>query len=276
MYNCLMDEEELRSRLADLPITALRCFDIVGSTNDEAIAWAEAGAGDLSLVIAEQQTSGRGRMGRSWYTCPGGALAFSLVVRPSEVEQAYLTLFSLAAALALCQALEDAYDLHCQVKWPNDVLINMKKVAGVLSESTWVGTQVQAVVIGMGVNVAAASHLVEQPLLFPATSIEAETGGRVDRIDVLHDLLNRFVVWRAKICQPEFQVACIARLAFLGKKVILQQGETRKSGTLDGIESDGALRLLDEDGGLSVINAGDVHLRPDEMNEKNHKGGPHV
>src|SRR4051812_41451874 len=102
----MMDETTFRKHLADLPIKSLRYLESVGSTNDVALAWTTDNAPDFSLVYAEQQTSGRGRMGRTWFTPPATALALSLILHPSEVERKNIGLFSGLAALALVTALK--------------------------------------------------------------------------------------------------------------------------------------------------------------------------
>ncbi|MEN4100610.1 MAG: biotin--[acetyl-CoA-carboxylase] ligase, partial [Anaerolineaceae bacterium] len=118
--------------LAGLPVSELRYFDSIGSTNDEALRWAEQGAPDAALVVADTQTAGRGRMDRRWVTRPGVALAFSLALRPTPVEASALGLFSPLGALAVAAALRENYGLLAEVKWPNDVLLERRKCCGIL------------------------------------------------------------------------------------------------------------------------------------------------
>src|SRR5664279_6508775 len=113
----------LQSILTGLPLGGLRYFDSIGSTNDDALAWARAGAPDFSLVVADAQTAGRGRLLRRWITNPGSALAFSLVLRPSTQESECLPRFSPLGAVAVRQALADLFGLPAEIKWPNDVLL---------------------------------------------------------------------------------------------------------------------------------------------------------
>src|SRR5512146_1632742 len=116
-----MNPNELKKALSKLPVGDVRYFDSIGSTNNEALAWAASGAEDLSLVIADEQTAGRGRLSRKWFTPPGTALAFSLILRPSAQEKAHLTRIVGLAALAVVDALQQR-GLVAQIKWPNDVL----------------------------------------------------------------------------------------------------------------------------------------------------------
>ena len=123
----------LQSILTGLPLGGLRYFDSIGSTNDEALAWARAGAPDYSLVVADTQTAGRGRLQRRWVTNPGAALAFSLVLWPAPQERQCLPRFSPLGAVAVRQALAVVFGLPAEIKWPNDVLLGRCKVAGVLA-----------------------------------------------------------------------------------------------------------------------------------------------
>src|SRR5688572_12632522 len=131
-----MDEKTLRKTLSDLPLREFRYFAQTGSTNDVALAWASDGAPDLALIYADEQTTGRGRMGRKWFTPPGAALACSLILRPKGRESENIGLFSGLGALALVRALKK-HGLSAQIKWPNDVLINGRKTAGILVETVW-------------------------------------------------------------------------------------------------------------------------------------------
>src|SRR5512138_3442617 len=125
-----MNQNQLRKVLSKLPLGDVRYFDSIGSTNNEALAWATSGAKDLSLVIADEQTAGRGRLDRKWFTPKGTALAFSLILRPAAEDQPFLMRIVGLAALAVADALRTR-GLAAQIKWPNDVLLEGRKVAGI-------------------------------------------------------------------------------------------------------------------------------------------------
>ncbi|MFN2194988.1 MAG: biotin--[acetyl-CoA-carboxylase] ligase, partial [Anaerolineales bacterium] len=169
-----MDQNELAARLASLPIPEIRYFPTVGSTNDLAAEWAARGAPEFSLVVADEQTAGRGRAGRQWHTPPGAALAFSLVLRPQDQPNLDIPRLTALGSLAVCTALIDDYALPAQIKWPNDVLVNGKKLCGVLVEAAWQAGSIKYAVLGTGVNVAAAAVPQGVSLAFPATDIESE------------------------------------------------------------------------------------------------------
>ena len=152
-----MDQRSLETALADLELPAIRYFASVDSTNDEARRWFYEGAADRSLVVAEAQTAGRGRAGRRWVTLPGVSLAFSLVCSPQGYESLALARLTASGGLAVRDALRKKYNLAVQLKWPNDVLINGSKVAGVLVENHWLGEALETVILGIGINVAPGS-----------------------------------------------------------------------------------------------------------------------
>lgn len=258
-----MNESSLKKSLSKLNIGGLRYFDSLGSTNDEALAWAATDAKDFSFVIADEQTRGRGRLDRKWHTPRGSALAVSLILRPSASMRPHLSRTVGLSALSIADACLKL-GLTPQIKWPNDVLVNGKKLAGILVESVWSGEDVDALVIGMGINVKKPSPPPANDLQFPATSFEDEMRTSPPaRENILHDILSAFLSWREKIGTEEFITAWEEKLAFRGKQVQILTGSTPPTiGKLDGLESDGSLRLLDENGKAIIVRFGDVSLRP--------------
>lgn len=255
-------EVEFKSAWRELPSGGLRLFTTIGSTNDEALAWAAQGADDFSLVLADEQTAGRGRMNRTWFTPPGSALAFSLILRPQGAEREKVGLFSGLGALALADALK-TFGIAAQVKWPNDVLLNRQKVAGILAETVWLGAEVDSVVLGIGVNVTPAAVPPPEGLNFPATCVQAEGRNPVSRAELLTALLKALRSRRAVLASEAFICDWAAVLAFRGETVQVRVGETESViGQVLGLETDGSLQLGLPDGTLKVIRFGEVHLRP--------------
>jgi BirA family biotin operon repressor/biotin-[acetyl-CoA-carboxylase] ligase len=211
----------------------------VGSTNERARAHAEAGAPHGMLVTAGVQTAGRGRQGRTWIAPAGRALLMSLVLREFDA------LLPLRAGLAVADLAGPA----AQVKWPNDVLVDGRKVAGVLAEAR---PQASWAVLGMGVNVAL------EPADFPA-ELQARAGTlgrRADEVDAaLHELLGHLA---ARLAEPAAAIldALRARDALLDRAVRWDEG----SGVAAGIDPTGALRVRRPDGGLATLEAGEVHV----------------
>jgi BirA family biotin operon repressor/biotin-[acetyl-CoA-carboxylase] ligase len=259
-----MNQNELKKALSKLPLGDVRYFDSIGSTNSEALAWATSGARDKSLVIADEQTAGRGRLGRKWFTPRGTALAFSLILRPTPAEKPYITRIVGLAALALTDSLR-IHGLVSQVKWPNDVLLNGRKVAGILVESVWSGEDVDCLVIGIGMNILKGAVPSPDLLQFPATSLEESLGPDVDREKVLRDILAGIFALRPHIGSESFITSWEKALAFHGEQVRVDQGDgARLTGKLLGLEPDGSLRLGDETGKSITVRFGDVRLRPGE------------
>ncbi len=257
--NNLLDLSGLR-RLKGL--SEIRSFASVGSTNDEALAWAAEGANDLSLVFADEQLAGRGRMGRKWFTPPGSALAFSLIFRPQGDEREQVAKFSGLGALALVRALQKL-GIEAQVKWPNDVLVGGKKVAGILVETVWMGADVDSVVLGMGVNVTPDSLPPASALTFPATCVQSEGAEALSRADLLYRLLEELIALRAALPTEAFVADWERSLAFRGEMVQVWVGETESViGQVLGLETDGSLRVALPEGGTRAIRFGEVHLRP--------------
>ncbi len=256
-----MNAQELQAALRDLPLGGFRFFESIGSTNDEALTWASNGARDFSIVIADEQTNGRGRLRRKWFTPPGAALAFSLILLPAHDEIKHPARVTGLGALALTEAITNL-GLRAQIKWPNDVLIHRKKAAGILVESVWTGERLEAFVLGIGINVLPASVPSEEQVLFPATSIETELGQSIDRVQILHEVLSALALWRSKLSKDEFVEAWNAALAFRGEEILLaKENQPPLQGTLLGLESDGSLRLKVNDKFLTV-RIGEIHLRP--------------
>ncbi|RMF51019.1 MAG: biotin--[acetyl-CoA-carboxylase] ligase [Anaerolineae bacterium] len=265
-----MNLDALHAALGNLPLGALRYFPRTGSTNDVALRWGAAGAPDMATVIANEQTAGRGRAGRQWHTPAGTALAVSVLLRAEAFPvlpqgDAVLRLTGLGA-LSICLALHSACGLEAQVKWPNDVLLQGKKVAGVLTELSWTGETWQYAVIGMGVNVHAGSLPPAERLRFPATSIEHITKCRVQRTKVLYEILHHLVTWRARIHTPKFLHLWEAHLAWRGSEVTLSQADGRPivHGRLLGLDENGALRLQTAEG-IRSMRLGEMHLRQETL-----------
>lgn len=257
-----MNQNELKKSLSKLALGDIKYFESIGSTNDEALAWAAADAADLSLVIADEQTAGRGRLDRKWFTPKGTALAFSLILRPTSDERPHLSRTVGLAALAVAESLRKR-GLNAQIKWPNDILINGRKVCGILVESVWSGEDIDCAVIGIGVNVLKASIPPAEELFFPATSLEHELGEPPDRVEILREILAAFVSLRQSLISTEFITQWQALLAFQGEAIQVETGKTPPVlGKISGLDKDGSLRLLNEHGENVTVRFGDVRLRP--------------
>ena len=253
-----MDLRALQSILADLPLGSMAYFNVLDSTNAQAERWVENGAPHLSLVVADEQTAGRGRSGRTWFTPPGAGLAFSLVLRPEQIESASIPRLTGLGALAVCEVLQSKYDLQAQIKWPNDVLVDGRKLTGVLVEADWLGDEFRSVVLGIGINVAPGSV----PPGSEATCVETVIGSPIDRWTLLREVLRVLLSRLLGIDQDEFLQAWEGNLAFQMEWVqLLREGSEPVVGRLLGMRSDGSLRMALPNGEEVFFQAGEIRLR---------------
>jgi BirA family transcriptional regulator, biotin operon repressor / biotin---[acetyl-CoA-carboxylase] ligase len=235
----------------------LRHYASVGSTNDAAKTLARAGAPDRTLVWADEQTAGRGRRGRFWLSPPGN-LYLSLVLRP-ECPAAHAAQLGFVAALGLGDALTPlvGHALHPRYKWPNDLLADGKKLAGILLESE-MGTSdhVDFVVVGIGVNIVAAPGNVE----FPATSLIAQGVTGVTSEAVLEGFVRHFAGWAGRWRDEGFapvRAAWLRAASGLGERISVRLEHSTLFGRFHDLDEDGAL-VLDLAEGRRRIAAGDV------------------
>jgi BirA family biotin operon repressor/biotin-[acetyl-CoA-carboxylase] ligase len=257
-----MDQHALDQVLADLPLGPMRYFQQIGSTNDEAYLWAKEGTPDLSVIVADEQTAGRGRGQRQWHTPAGGGLAFSVIIHPEGMDD-YENIPRLAGlgALAVTQALKKKYNLPAQIKWPNDVLVNHRKLAGILGEAHWTGNRLSALILGIGVNVSPES--VPQDVDYPATCVETVFGAHIDRLDLLHNILAELITWRSKLTSREIIKAWESELAFRDEWIqLVTEGEPMLVGLILGLQPDGSLKMRTPNNEVMIIRAGEIHLRP--------------
>jgi len=253
----------LETYLSPTRVRQFKYFESIGSTNDEALAWIHSGAEDFSLVIANEQTKGRGRFDRRWVTHPGSSLAFTLILKPQPHEKEMIPLFSPLCGIAVREAVEKCLGAAVEIKWPNDVLINRKKFCGILVEASWMGSELTGIVMGIGINISRGSVPPSELQQFPATSLENEKSLSIDRFEILQNVLLSLDHWRPKLGSPEFMKTWEDHLAFIGEPVRIEHSEKPSIiGKMKGINSQGNLVLELEDGQEMSFEIGDVHLRP--------------
>lgn len=216
---------------------------ITDSTNERARELAAQGAPHGTVVTATEQTAGRGRQGRSWTAAPGEALLLSIVVRGLDHRHALLPM---VAALAACEAAEAVADVRCEIKWPNDVWVDRRKLSGILVEAR---PAADWAVVGIGLNTGVREFPEE--LREIATSLELATPERA-----LVPLLDSFERWESS-AEPAVLAAWRERDALAGSHIRWQAGE----GTAHGVDETGSLRVETADGELLVLGAGEVHLQ---------------
>jgi BirA family biotin operon repressor/biotin-[acetyl-CoA-carboxylase] ligase len=215
---------------------------------------ARAGAAPGVLVIADEQTTGRGRIGRTWRSLPGRQLEFSLLLRPNFPPHFLV----MASAVAVAEAIEAVAGIPAGIKWPNDIEVDDRKVTGILIET--IG---DIAVLGIGVNVNGS--LAGDPLLAPTAITLADAAGReISRELLFIDLLRRFDVRYADLSSngDAARVALHAswreRLVTLGRRISVRQGESTLSGIAEDVDTSGALLLCRDDGTRVLVHWGDV------------------
>jgi BirA family transcriptional regulator, biotin operon repressor / biotin---[acetyl-CoA-carboxylase] ligase len=238
-------------------------IDVTGSTNADLLAQADRGAPEGSVLAAEEQTAGRGRMGRGWQSPPAAALMFSVLLRPGAVPPARRGWIPLLAGVAVASGVCGLTGVRAGLKWPNDVLVGGAKLAGILAEQSS-----DAIVVGAGINVS--TQRAELPVQ-TATSLALEGAAGTDRGGLLHAVLAEFErLYRAWTAGPDpgDADACGLRAAYRGQSVTLGRqvrvefpGGNTAGGTAVDIDPGGRL-VLDTADGLLTVTAGDVsHLR---------------
>jgi BirA family biotin operon repressor/biotin-[acetyl-CoA-carboxylase] ligase len=234
-------------------------FDSLPSTNVEAARRAVEGAPEGLWVVASEQTAGRGRLERQWISPKGAGLYCSLILRP-QFDQSLWPLLTLMAAVAVHDALLDAYDLQTDIKWPNDILVNDRKLCGILAET--VDTPLgRAVILGIGVNLKHNSFSAELERV--ATSVEATTGRSADLELVTEPLFGSIVRYYQRLQHSggsdEIVREWSARSSYAnGKQIRLVNADEIVEGTTCGLESDGGLRIETATGEIKIFRTGDV------------------
>jgi BirA family biotin operon repressor/biotin-[acetyl-CoA-carboxylase] ligase len=240
----------------------LVCYRETGSTNQDAFKLAEKGAEEGTVVVAEAQLCGKGRLGRHWESPAGVNLYCSVILRPPILPPRAPQLTFLSA-VATARAIEATTSLRPSIKWPNDLLLDGKKVAGLLNEMSAETEKVNFIVLGIGVNINMSLEQFPDDLRHPATSLFLETGGPVRRpdfaralleaLDTLYDsyLLNGYGPVREE---------WLARSNFLGRRVSVTFRDRELQGTAEDIDEEGALLVSSPGNRLERILAGDVKI----------------
>jgi BirA family biotin operon repressor/biotin-[acetyl-CoA-carboxylase] ligase len=231
----------------------------VDSTNSMLLNKANKFDKDGSVILSEKQLQGRGRKDRVWYSNKGLNLTFSILLKSNSVSGTKLNLINFASSLAVALAIENLYQLKIELKWPNDVLINGRKTAGILLESTSSGKKIERVVVGIGINVNQTSFQGNYKI--PPTSIKEESGNIVEREILLAEVLNIFeeiLLWIEE--KPnEILKNWKARCRMIGEKISVSEGNDVKYGIFDDIDESGFL-ILKNGKKFEKIYLGDVSI----------------
>ena len=238
--------------------------ETVVSSNEVLKKLAAQGAADGTVCVAEEQTGGKGRLRRGWFSPKYKGLWFSVLLKPTFLPQdaPQMTLLS---AVAVVRAIRETCHVDAQIKWPNDVLLSGRKLVGILTEMSAEFGHINYLVVGIGINVCVPKEMVPEDLRESAVSIEDVTGSHVDRAALLGKVLDYMEEYYNVACEKGF--APIFEQwrqysATLGKQVKVISPDKTYVGTAVDIDNTGALQVRKEDGTLETVLAGDVSIRP--------------
>jgi len=237
-------------------------FDAIDSTNTCAKTLAIAGMEEGTVVIAEYQTAGRGRFGKLWQAESGSNLLFSLIIRPT-LDNKKVGLLPLFAVAGVALAIESITGLHCECKWPNDLLLNGKKCCGILMESAFQNNSLDYAVIGIGLNVNQKSF--SKDLEDRATSLNIECGKEFDSVYVFRQIMTSLESLYMEVRIGNFDTTLKrwkSRIAMFGKQITLTQANKETRGHVIALAADGGLILETTEGQLTFY-AGDVTIKKD-------------
>lgn len=256
-----LDVANIEERLDTRRLGAkLHYFAELSSTNSHARELAEKGNAEGEIVIAEAQTQGRGRLGRRWESPPLANLYLSIILRPT-LSPAHAPQITLMAAVALAETVAPLIPQAPTIKWPNDILVNGKKLAGVLTEAACASDRIEHVILGIGVNVNYRVDSMPAEIRQRATSMADLTGKSIDRESVLLRLIQAIDRCYGELEENGFEALrprWEAHFALRGRRVRVELLDAVLIGRAHGIDRDGALVLEDERGELQNIYAGDV------------------
>jgi BirA family transcriptional regulator, biotin operon repressor / biotin---[acetyl-CoA-carboxylase] ligase len=256
--------DDLLARLGKTKIVGrdMRVFEQTTSTNDVIERLARDDVKEGAVVFAESQTKGRGRLGRAWMSPARKGLWFSVLLRP-DLRPQETTRLTVASAAALRRAIQSETGLNPEIKWPNDVLIRGRKVAGILTELSAELDKVRHVILGIGVDVNLGANEFPAELRKTATSLRIEAGKAISRPELATAILHELDCDYARVCgnlfadvADEWEAHCTT----IGRAVTIQIGGRRVSGRAESLDDDGALLLRTEHGHLERITGGDVTL----------------
>ncbi|RNC69613.1 MAG: biotin--[acetyl-CoA-carboxylase] ligase [Desulfuromonadales bacterium] len=242
--------------------SSIICFRETESTNIIASRLAEEGASEGTVVIADSQTRGKGRLGRQWESPPGVNLYCSVILRP-PILPFHAPQLTFLSAVAVAEAIEKTTGLSPAIKWPNDVLVNGCKVAGMLNEMSAETERVEHLILGIGVNINMMRDQFPADLRYPATSLAIEAGREIERIPFIRALLESLDSLYRSYCAEGYgplREAWLALSAVMGRVVSVSGQGEGLVGTVEGIDENGALLLRCADGRTERVLAGDVTM----------------
>ncbi len=235
-------------------------FPEIESTNSFALTVAQNDGPEGTIIIADEQTDGKGRFDRRWYSPKGRGLWFSLILKP-EVDPSKIAQLTLVAAVAIAEAVYKLCGLSLKIKWPNDLLLNGKKVCGILAEAHFDNSNA-CVILGIGINID-MDFSQNEKLDSYATSLKAELNEDIDKTRLLSEILLQLETWYEKwLNEGSGPVLTVWRKKniTLGKEVVVSSFNEKFKGLVLDIDEEGSLIVEDEDGKIHKLNSGEISL----------------
>ena len=258
-WNLEVLEKSLAGKFIGRP---LYYYPEIGSTNDEAFRLGIAGAPEGTAVIADSQTKGKGRLQRVWHSPPGSNIYTSILLRPNySPDQA--PQISIAAGVAVAEIINEYCPGQVQLKWPNDVLLNKKKVCGILAQMKTSADVIDFVVVGMGINVNIGYNQLPQDIRTIATSLAIETGREIARLELIISLYENLAKWYKELTQRGFDAIKekwlnLAPMINQDVQIMFRNGGVR--GKALGLDDDGSLIILTANNETVKVSAGDATI----------------
>lgn len=259
----ILDPSKIKQCLkTDIIGKKIYLFDEIDSTNMKALKLGEAGDREGTLILTESQTKGKGRLGRTWYSPKGVNLYLSVILRPIiPLKEAPLTTF--VAAISIAETIMKVTDIKPGIKWPNDIMINGKKIAGTLTELVSDGDKVNYIVLGMGINLNMDLSSATEEIRNRAGSLREASGNYIDRTYFLVFLLSEFEYYYLLFKKGERRRIMDIYTSYsvtLGKRIRVDSRGLSTEGLVEGFSRDGALLIKKDDGAIETILSGDIEL----------------
>ncbi len=237
-------------------------YESISSTNDRAMELGKEGWPDGTIVLADSQTKGKGRLGRQWLSPPGVNIYMTVLLRPDTLP-GEATILALLGAVAVTGAIRKATEIHAAIKWPNDILFGNKKAGGILTEMKADMDRIHYIALGIGLNVNLDVSTLPQDVAARATSIKESLGMEFDRLVLIGRILEELEHWY-KILQKRGKSFILDEWKLMdstiGKKIKAFSGGRELSGIAEGIDDEGALLIRLQSGHIEKLNAGDVTI----------------
>jgi BirA family biotin operon repressor/biotin-[acetyl-CoA-carboxylase] ligase len=237
-------------------------YQEIGSTNDEAFDLAAAGSPEGTVVIADSQTKGKGRLQRVWHSPAGSNIYTSIILRP-YLEPQSAPQISILAGVAVAEIMDNFCPGMVNLKWPNDILLKGKKVCGILAQMKTSASRVDFIILGIGINININYNQLPQDIKNTATSLSIETGRNISRQELIIGLYENLAKWYKKLIADGFSAVkekWLSMAPMIGKRVQIMSGDEVISGKALGIDEQGSLLLLTAEDRKIKISAGDVTI----------------